>query len=110
MRERGPLEDVIPHRVLQYVACVPHNRLVNQRTCDIFHVEVVGVPTSCVDAKEQSERAGHNDLIIIQLGNRNTQGLPGAGFCSIKCDALLRTIGFHGTESFLAVRWKVFLD
>ena len=104
------LKDVVLHCVLQYGARVLHNQLVNQRACDVLHKEVAVVAASQVNVKEQLERAGYEDLALIQLGDQNVQRLAGAGFASIKSDALDCTLGFHGAEIFLGVRWaKVLL-
>ena len=44
-----------------------HNQLAEQRVCDVLQKEVVGLTAFQVDAEEQSERAGHEDLFLVQL-------------------------------------------
>ena len=60
------LEDVVPNRVREGVSCDFHNHLVNKRTRDILHEKVVGVPTNQVDVEDESERAGHEDLVLMR--------------------------------------------
>ena len=80
---------------------VPANfHLVNKCPRDILHEKVVGVPTSQVDFEDESERAGHEDLVLIQLGHRNIQGLAWSCLASIKGYELNRVLGLHGSERF----------
>ena len=42
---------------------------------DVLDKKVVGVPSSKVDVKDQSQRVGHKYFVIIQLGHVDIQRL-----------------------------------
>ena len=61
-----------------------------------------GVTTSQADVEDESERAGYEDLVLIQLRHRNIQDLAWSGLASIKGYALNRALGLHRSEYFSA--------
>ena len=104
------LEDVVPNRVLEGFPCGIHSHLINKRPRDILHEKVVGFPSSQVDVEDERERAGREDLVLIQLGHRNIQGLSRVCLAALKCYALNRALGLHSSECIFCVyRMQSFL-
>ena len=58
------------------------------------------------DVEYQSERAGDDDLVLINLGHRDVQCLAGIGFRGVKRDALDGSLHLHGAQRLFAVAWK----
>ena len=69
-------------------------------------MKVVGVPSSKVDVKDQSQRAGHKYFVFIQHGHVVIQRLARVGFTGVESNALDSPRGLHGIIFFFAVRWE----